>query len=55
MAIPTRNSEHENIVRPSRTFFVTTKTHAGTGLLQSRQNATLLVDVLHQGPTSVGP
>jgi putative transposase len=46
MAKPTRNAEHENIVRPSRTFFVTTTTHAGIAVLQSDRNATLLVDVL---------
>jgi putative transposase len=46
MAKPTRNAEHENIVRPSRTFFVTTKTNASTPLLQSDRNAALLVDVL---------
>ncbi|MGB6902388.1 MAG: hypothetical protein WA891_06915 [Acidobacteriaceae bacterium] len=46
MAKPTRNAEHENIAKPSRTFFATTKTHAGIALLQSDRNATLLIDVL---------
>jgi putative transposase len=46
MAKPTRRSEPYNIARPARTFFVTTKTHAGMALLQSDRNATLLIDVL---------
>ena len=34
------------VLSPSRTFFVTTKTSMGRALLQSERNATLLIDVL---------
>jgi len=46
MAIPSRKSLPENIARPRRTFFVTTKTHMGKHLLQSDRHAALLIDVL---------
>jgi putative transposase len=46
MAIPTRNSDPEQITRTSRTFFVTTKTSMGRALFQSDRNATLFIDVL---------
>ena len=46
MSVPIRNSNSQNIVRPSRTFFVTTKTSMGRALLQSERNAMLLIDVL---------
>jgi putative transposase len=46
MATPVRNSSSRKIVRPSRTFFVTTKTSMGRPLLQSERNATLFIDVL---------
>jgi putative transposase len=46
MAIPTRHANPSRILRPSRTFFVTTKTRMGRALLQSERNATLLIDVL---------
>ncbi len=46
MAKPLRNADSSHIVRPSRTFFVTTKTSMGRALLQSERNATLLIDVL---------
>ena len=46
MAVPTRKSAPEMMARPSRTFFVTTKTFMGKALLQSDRNVALLVDVL---------
>lgn len=46
MAIPSRKSIPENIARPRRTFFVTTKTYMGKHLLQSERHAALLIDVL---------
>jgi putative transposase len=46
MATPTRHSNSKQIVRTSRTFFVTTKTSMGRALLQSDRNATLFIDVL---------
>ena len=46
MATPVRNSSSKSLVRPSRTFFVTTKTSMGRALLQSERNATLFIDVL---------
>jgi putative transposase len=46
MATPTRHSDSKQIVRTSRTFFVTTKTSMGRALLQSDRNATLFIDVL---------
>jgi putative transposase len=46
MAHPARNAAPANILNPSRTFFVTTKTSMGKRLLQSERNAGLLVDVL---------
>jgi putative transposase len=46
MSKPTRNAAAQEIARPRRTFFVTTKTCLNKALLQSDQNATLLVDVL---------
>lgn len=46
MAIPGRNASSGNILRPNRTFFVTTKTSMGKRLLQSERNTNLLVDVL---------
>jgi putative transposase len=46
MARPVRNAPQENALSSSRTFFATTKTHAGRRLLQSERNAALLIDVL---------
>jgi putative transposase len=46
MAIPRRNASAEDILRPARTFFITTRTDAGRQLLQSERNAGLLIDVL---------
>ncbi len=46
MSIPSRNADPEHILRANRTFFVTTKTYMGKRLLQTDQNATLLIDVL---------
>jgi|SRR5271157_17621 len=46
MATPTRHSNSTQIVRTSRTFFVTTKTSVGRALLQSDRNAKLFIDVL---------
>jgi putative transposase len=46
MATPTRHSNSKQIVRTSRTFFVTTKTSMGRALLQSDRNAMLFIDVL---------
>jgi REP-associated tyrosine transposase len=46
MATPTRHSNSKEIVRTSRTFFVTTKTSMGRALLQSDRNAMLFIDVL---------
>jgi putative transposase len=46
MGRPARNSSPCQIARSRRTFFVTTKTHAGRRLLQSERNANLLIDVL---------
>lgn len=46
MGRPARNARPGQILSPSRTFFVTTKTSMGQALLQSERNATLLIDVL---------
>jgi putative transposase len=46
MARPGRNASPEDILRPARTFFVTTKTSMGRRLLQTERNAGLLIDVL---------
>ena len=46
MARPARNAPQENVLSSSRTFFATTKTHAGRRILQSERNANLLIDVL---------
>jgi putative transposase len=46
MARRARNASQEGIVRTTRTFFVTTNSHAGRRLLQSQRNAELLIDVL---------
>jgi putative transposase len=46
MARPIRRAPQENALSPARTFFATTKTHAGRRLLQSGRNASLLIDVL---------
>ena len=46
MSVPVRNSSSQSIVRPARTFFVTTKTSNGRALLQSERNAMLLIDVM---------
>jgi putative transposase len=46
MARPVRNAPQDNVPISSRTFFATTKTHAGRRLLQSERNAMLLIDVL---------
>jgi putative transposase len=46
MARPLRNSQPEEALSPSRTFFATTKTSMGQRILQSERNANLLIDVL---------
>ena len=46
MATPLRNANSSQILSPSRTFFVTTKTSMGRALLQSERNASLFIDVL---------
>jgi putative transposase len=46
MSHPGRNASPNNILNPSRTFFVTTKTSMGCRILQSERNASLLIDVL---------
>jgi putative transposase len=46
MTIPKRNARKDQILSPSRTFFVTTNTSMGRALLQSERNATLLIDLL---------
>jgi putative transposase len=48
MARPARNSNPREIARAQRTFFATTKTHAGRRLFQSARNANLLIDVLRR-------
>jgi putative transposase len=46
MAQPGRNASPSSILNPARTFFVTTGTSMGRRVLQSEQNAGLLIDVL---------
>jgi putative transposase len=46
MARPGRNASPEDILRPARTFFVTTKTSMGRRLFQTERNTGLLIDVL---------
>jgi putative transposase len=46
MSKPGRNASPESILRPARTFFVTTKTSMGLRLLQTERNAGLLIDAL---------
>jgi putative transposase len=46
MAQPGRNASSDAILSPVRTFFVSTNTSMGHRLLQSEQNAGLLIDVL---------
>jgi putative transposase len=46
MAQPSRNAAPEDILRPARTFFATTRTSMGRRFLQSDRNAGLLIDVL---------
>jgi putative transposase len=46
MSRPVRNAKSSQILSPSRTFFVTTKTSMGRALLQSERNAILLINVL---------
>jgi putative transposase len=46
MSHPGRNASPDNILNPTRTFFVTTKTSMGRRILQSERNAGLLIDVL---------
>ena len=46
MARPARNADPDQIVRPARTFFATTKTFEGRALLQSERNAALMIHVL---------
>jgi putative transposase len=49
MAIPLRNADPGQALQPSRTFFVTTRTHAGRRLFQVDRYAELLIDVLRSG------
>jgi putative transposase len=46
VARPARHANPSQVLSPSRTFFVTTKTSMGRALLQSERNATLLIDAL---------
>jgi putative transposase len=46
MSRPGRNSSPDDILRPNRTFFTTSKTSMGKRLLQTERNANLLIDVL---------
>jgi putative transposase len=46
MAIPERNANRDAALEPQRTFFVTTRTHAGRRIFQVDRNAELFVDVL---------
>jgi putative transposase len=46
MSRPSRNASPEDILRPARTFFVTTNTSMGRRLLHTERNAGLLIDVL---------
>jgi putative transposase len=46
MGIPVRNADPETVLQPRRTFFVTTRTHAGRRLFQVDRYAELLIDVL---------
>jgi putative transposase len=46
MAHPVRNASPEKVLSSARVFFVTTKTIMARHLLQSEQNAMLLIDVL---------
>jgi putative transposase len=46
MARPGRNSSPQDILRPARTVFATTKTSMGRCLLQSERNAELLIEML---------
>src|SRR5271157_2896801 len=46
MARPARHANPSQILSPSRTFFVTTKTSMGRASLQSERNAMLFIDVL---------
>ena len=46
MAKPNRNASPSSILRPARTFFVSTSAAMGRHLLQSDRNASLLIDVL---------
>lgn len=48
MSIPGRNASPEDILRPNRTFFVTTNTAMGKRLLQSERNAGLLIEILRE-------
>jgi putative transposase len=52
MSRPLRNANSSQILSPSRTFFVTTKTSMGRTLLQSERNAKLLIDVLRSYVTA---
>jgi putative transposase len=46
MTIPARNGSLEQIARAKRTFFATTRAHAGRRLFQSDRNAYLMIEVL---------
>jgi putative transposase len=46
MARPQRNSDQRSLRGIARTFFVTSKTIEGRGLLQSERNAMLFIDTL---------
>src|ERR1017187_7282056 len=52
MATPLRNANSSQILSPSRTFFVTTKTSMGRALFQSERNASLFIDVLRSYVTA---
>ena len=52
MARPSRNAHPDGVISSARTFFATTKTIEGRGLLQSERNATLMIDVLRSYVTA---
>jgi REP element-mobilizing transposase RayT len=52
MAIPSRNTNRDDIQNGSRTFFVTSKTIEGRSLLQTERMANLFIDVLRNYVTT---
>jgi putative transposase len=52
MAIPSRNTNRDDIQNGSRTFFVTSNTIEGRSLLQTERMANLFIDVLRNYVTT---